>query len=167
MNRLWIAFRSIVYATVFLAIWGALALMCRALDKHLPFRVPNWLVAPGAAFFLAGATLALTTIGYFIFEGSGTPAVFDPPRKFVPHGPYRLVRNPMYIGGISMLLGLAFYLTSVAMALFALVAFLIVHTFVVFAEEPGLRKRFGEEYEVYCKTVPRWIPLLTRRHLPT
>jgi protein-S-isoprenylcysteine O-methyltransferase Ste14 len=73
----------------------------------------------------------------------------------------------MYIGGVSMLLGLGLYLTSVAMALFALVAFLIIHTFVVFAEEPGLRKRFGQEYEDYCHAVPRWIPRFTRRHLPT
>lgn len=167
MSRLWIALRSIVYATLFLAAWGSVALMCRALDKYIPLLVPSWFVAPGVALFVAGAALALTTIGFFIFEGRGTPAVFDPPTKFVPHGPYRLIRNPMYIGGVSMLLGLGLYLTSVAMALFALVAFLLIHTFVVFAEEPGLRKRFGQEYEDYCRAVPRWIPRLTRRHLPT
>ena len=125
MSRLWIALRSIVYATLFLAAWGSVALMCRALDKYIPLRVPGWLVAPGVVLFLAGAALALTTIVFFIFEGRGTPAVFDPPKRFVPHGPYRLVRNPMYIGGVSMLLGLGLYLTSVAMALFALVAFLL------------------------------------------
>ena len=116
---------------------------------------------------MAGAALALTTIVFFIFEGRGTPAVFDPPKRFVPHGPYRLVRNPMYIGGVSMLLGWGLYLRSVSMALFALVAFLLIHTFVVFAEEPGLRKRFGQEYEDYCHAVPRWIPRFTHRHLPT
>jgi protein-S-isoprenylcysteine O-methyltransferase Ste14 len=51
------------------------------------------------------------------------------------------------------------------MALFAVVAFLLIHTFVVLAEEPGLRKRFGQEYEDYCHTVPRWIPSLNYRHL--
>ena len=167
MSRLWIALRSIVYATLFLAAWGTIALMCRALDKDIPLRVPGWLVTLGVALFVAGAALALTTVVFFIFEGRGTPALFDPPKRFVPHGPYRLVRNPMYIGGVSMLLGLGLYLTSVAMALFALVAFLVVHTFVVFAEEPGLRKRFGQEYEDYCHAVPRWIPRLIRRHLPT
>jgi len=136
------------------------------LDKYIPLRVPGWLVAPGVALFVAGAALALTTIVYFILEGRGTPAVFDPPRRFVPHGPYRLVRNPMYIGGAAMLLGLGLYLTSAAMALFALVAFLSFHTYVVCAEEPGLRKRFGQEYEDYCRAVPRWIPRFTHRHLP-
>ena len=164
MSRLWIALRSTVYATLFLAAWGWAALMCRGLDKDIPLRVPVWLVAPGVALFLAGAALALTTIIFFIFEGRGTPAVFDPPRKFVPRGPYRYVRNPMYIGGISMLLGWGLCLTSVSMILFALVVFLLFHTFVVFAEEPGLRKRFGHEYESYCQRVPRWFPRLTSTH---
>jgi protein-S-isoprenylcysteine O-methyltransferase Ste14 len=167
MNRLWIALRSIVYVPLFLALWGWVALMSRALDKYLPFRIPGWLIAPGVVLFLAGAALALTTIVYFILEGRGTPAIFDPPKRFVPHGPYRLVRNPMYIGGAAMLLGLGLYLTSAAMALFALVAVLLFHTYVVFAEEPGLRKRFGREYEDYCRAVPRWLPRLTHRHLPT
>ena len=127
---------------------------------------PGLGIVPGAVLILAGAALALTTVGFFILEGRGTPAVFDPPKRFVPHGPYRLVRNPMYIGGISVLFGWGLYLTSVSMALFAGVAFLIVHTFVVFAEEPGLRKRFGKEYEDYCQTVPRWIPRLTHPPLP-
>jgi protein-S-isoprenylcysteine O-methyltransferase Ste14 len=166
MNRLWIALRAIVYVPLFLAAWGSLALMCRGLDKYIPLRVPTWLVAPGVVLGLAGAALSLTTVGLFIFQGRGTPAVFHPPKKFVPHGPYRLVRNPMYIGGVAMLLGLALYFTSMAMALYAVVAFLIIHTFVVFAEEPGLRKRFGQEYEDYCRTVPRWIPRLIHRHLP-
>jgi len=161
MSRLWIALRSIVYASLFLAAWGWVALTCRALDKYIPIRVPGWLISPGVALFLVGAALALTTVGFFVWEGRGTPAVFDPPRRFVPHGPYRLVRNPMYVGGISMLLGLGLYLRSISMALFALVAFLLIHTFVVLAEEPGLRKRFGHEYEDYCRTVPRWIPRLT------
>lgn len=73
----------------------------------------------------------------------------------------------MYMGGVAMLLGWAFYLTSVAMTLYAVVAFLLIHTYVVFAEEPGLRKRFGQEYEDFCKIVPRWIPRLPRRHLPS
>ena len=167
MSRLWIALRSIVYATLFLAAWGWVALRCRAVDKYIPLRVPAWLVAPGIVLGLAGAILALTTVGLFIFQGRGTPAVFDPPKRFVPHGPYRLVRNPMYIGGVATLLGVGLYLASISVILFALVAFLLVHVFVVFAEEPGLRKRFGHEYEAYCKTVPRWIPHVTPRHLPT
>ena len=166
MNRLWIALRSMVYAPLFLAAWGWVALRSRALDKSIPFRVPGWLYAPGIVLLVAGAALALTTVVFFVLEGRGTPALFDPPKRFVPHGPYQFVRNPMYIGGVSMLLGWGLCLNSVAMVLFAAGAFLVIHIFVVFAEEPGLRKRFGQEYEDYCQAVPRWIPHVTQRHLP-
>jgi len=167
MNRLWIALRSMVYAPLFLAAWAWVALRSRALDKYISFRVPGWLHLPGVVLLVAGAALALTTVVLFILEGRGTPALFDPPRKFVPHGPYRLVRNPMYIGGVSMLLGWSLCLDSVAMVLFAAGAFLVIHIFVVFAEERGLRKRFGKEYEDYCQAVPRWIPRFTPQHPPT
>ena len=166
MSRLWIAARSIVYATIFLAAWGWVAFACRRLDKFIPFQVPEWLETPGIALGPAGAVLALTTIFLFIYDGRGTPAVFDRPKRFVPHGPYRLVRNPMYIGGILMLLGLGCYLESIAMVLYAGLVFLLIHTFVVLVEEPGLRKRFGENYVAYCHAVPRWIPSITGRRIP-
>jgi len=163
MNRLWIALRSLVYVPLFLAAWGSVALLCRGLDGYIPIRIPAWSIVPGAALLLAGGALALTTVIYFIVEGRGTPALFDPPKRFVPHGPYRIVRNPMYTGGVAMLLGLGLYLASVSILLYALAAFLLIHAFVVMAEEPGLRRRFGRDYENYCKTVPRWIPSLTRQ----
>jgi protein-S-isoprenylcysteine O-methyltransferase Ste14 len=163
MNRLWIALRSAIYATLFLAAWAWVAFRCRGLDAYLPLRLPAGGAIPGRMLFLAGAALALATVIFFIVEGGGTPAPFDPPKKFVPRGPYRWVRNPMYVGGVAMLLGLGLRLASVAMVLFALVALLLIHAFVVGVEEPGLRRRFGKEYEDYCRAVPRWLPRLTRR----
>jgi len=167
MNRLWTALRAIVYAALFLTLWTSIALMCRALDKYVPLHISGGFGVAGLVLVLAGAALDITTVVFFVFEGRGTPALFDPPKKFVPHGPYRLIRNPMYLGYVVVLLGLGLRLSSVSMVLFALVAFLSVHIFVVFAEEPGLRKRFGHEYEDYCRAVPRWIPRFTRPRLPT
>ena len=138
--------------------------MCSARSQYIRITIPVRLVVPGVVLGIAGAALALTTVGLFVVQGFGTPALFDPPKKFVPHGPYRLVRNPMYVGGVSMLLGWGLLARSMSMVLYVLVVFLIIHTFVVLAEEPGLRKRFGLEYEDYCKTVPRWVPHLTGRN---
>jgi protein-S-isoprenylcysteine O-methyltransferase Ste14 len=163
MSRLWAALRAIVYMTGFVGLWGWAAWKLRALDKYVPVHFPAWLIAPGVVLILAGAALGLATTGLFIIEGRGTPAPFDPPKKFVPRGPYTLVRNPMYVGGIWLLLGFGLYLASASITLLGLAAFLLVHIFVVAAEEPGLRKRFGRDYEEYCKAVPRWIPRLTRR----
>src|ERR1017187_5880029 len=156
-GKLWIALRSVVYATLFLTLWPWVALLCRALDKYFPFRIPGGFATPGKTLVLAGAALDLATVFFFIFEGLGTPALFDPPKRFVPHGPYRFARNPMYFGYLAVLLGLGFYLQSVSMVLFVGIAFALIHTFVILAEEPGLRKRFGQEYEDYCRAVPRWI----------
>jgi protein-S-isoprenylcysteine O-methyltransferase Ste14 len=160
VSRFLVTLRAIIYMTGFLGLWAWAAWKLRALDKFIPVRLPAWSIAPGLVLILAGAALGLATAGLFVFEGRGTPAPFDPPRKFVPRGPYRLVRNPMYVGGICLLLGFGFHLASAAITLLGLAAFLLVHTLVVAAEEPGLRKRFGQEYDDYCRTVPRWIPRL-------
>ena len=164
MGRLWTAVRSIIYATLFLIPWAWVALKSRALDKRIPLRIPPGLALPGLVLGMAGAALAVATVGFFIFEGRGTPAVFDPPRKFVPQGPFRFIRNPMYVGGVTTLTGWGLYARSVSMVLFAIVVFLLCHTFVVFVEEPGLRKRFGQEYEAYCGSVGRWLPRLAHRN---
>jgi protein-S-isoprenylcysteine O-methyltransferase Ste14 len=69
----------------------------------------------------------------------------------------------MYWGYVSMLLGLGLCLNSVSIVLFALGAFLLIHIFVTRAEEPDLQKRFGQEYQDYCRKVPRWIPRISRQ----
>jgi len=86
----------------------------------LPGRVLSWsgIVRPAgigaaqAAGMLVGASgaiLALWCIATFILIGRGTPAPFDPPRRLVVVGPYRLVRNPMYIGAALALAGAALF----------------------------------------------------------
>ncbi len=80
------------------------------------------------------------------------------PEEFVAVGPYKYVRNPMYIGGLIVLAGLALYQHSVSILLLCLGLFLLVNLFLVVFEEPDLKARFGAKYEDYLKTVPRWIP---------
>jgi protein-S-isoprenylcysteine O-methyltransferase Ste14 len=107
-----------------------------------------------------GAILVLVCAGVFIIRGRGTPAIFDAPRVFVAIGPYRYVRNPMYIGGLILLLGLGLYLGSIAILLLALLLSGLVHLFVLFYEEPTLMRRFGRSYEEYLRSVRRWMPRL-------
>jgi protein-S-isoprenylcysteine O-methyltransferase Ste14 len=77
---------------------------------------------------------------------------------FVVSGPYRWVRNPMYIGGFLLLLGYALCAGSVAALLVALTMLVTVHLVAVLYEEPNLRRRFGASYEQYRRSTPRWIP---------
>ena len=105
-----------------------------------------------------GAALAVWCILTFALVGNGTPAPFDPPRKLVRTGPYRWVRNPMYIGASLVLLGTALYYRSPALAAFAAGFVLVAHAFVVLYEEPTLERTFGALYADYRNAVQRWLP---------
>jgi protein-S-isoprenylcysteine O-methyltransferase Ste14 len=112
----------------------------------------------GMIIVIIGTVIALWCVFTFVFIGKGTPAPFDPPRKLVIRGPYRFVRNPMYIGAILTLLGLALFYGSFSILIYAGLFFLATHLFVVLYEEPTLRQLFGSDYETYCGRVRRWWP---------
>jgi protein-S-isoprenylcysteine O-methyltransferase Ste14 len=108
-----------------------------------------------------GGVLAFACVAAFVTRGEGTPAPFDPPRKFVAAGPYHFVRNPMYIGGFLVLFGFGLSERSPAIVLFTLPWLLCAHLFVIAYEEPHLRSTFGTAYEEYCRSVRRWRPRLS------
>jgi len=105
-----------------------------------------------------GACLAIWCVLAFAVVGKGTPAPFDPPRRLVVRGPYKVVRNPMYLGAGLALGGAALYYQSGALAMFGLVFLFVTHVFVRLYEEPTLRRTFGEDYERYSRRVGRWLP---------
>ena len=105
-----------------------------------------------------GTLIALWCVLTFVFIGKGTPAPFDPPRKLVVRGPYRFVRNPMYIGAGMTLAGAALFYQSLSILFYTGLFFLITHVFVVLYEEPTLRRTFGADYQAYCRRVGRWLP---------
>ena len=106
----------------------------------------------------AGAALAAPCILMFVFVGKGTPAPFDPPRRLVVRGPYRLVRNPMYLGAGLALAGAAIFYQSRALMAYLGLFLLVTHAFVVGYEEPTLRRTFGKDYDAYTRSVSRWWP---------
>ena len=110
-----------------------------------------------------GAALATWCILAFTFAGKGTPAPFDPPRRLVIVGPYRHLRNPMYVGAVLLLGGAAGYYGSLGLLEYAAGFFVATHLFVIAYEEPTLTRKFGDEYLEYRKRVGRWWPRLRRR----
>jgi protein-S-isoprenylcysteine O-methyltransferase Ste14 len=117
----------------------------------------------GALLFVAGLALFGWCVSLFARVGRGTLAPWDPAHHLVAVGPYRHVRNPM-IGGVAlMLLAQALLWGSAALAIWAGGFVLINHVYFVLWEEPGLERRFGENYRVYKANVPRWIPRLRSR----
>src|SRR5205807_2015888 len=83
---------------------------------------------------------------------------FAPPERFVARGSYRAVRNPMYVGVVALIAGQALLLGREILFVWAAAAWLLFHLFVVVHEEPGLRRRFGAEYDDYTRRVRRWLP---------
>lgn len=123
----------------------------------------NWSGASVAGWLLVAAGVALylmCAFWGFALRGRGTPAVFDPPKKLVVQGPYRIVRNPMYWSVASVMLGEALFFRSLRLAEIGIIFFLTTMLFVLVYEEPILRRKFGAEYEAYCRQVPRWFPRL-------
>ncbi|OLC69145.1 MAG: hypothetical protein AUH78_24585 [Gemmatimonadetes bacterium 13_1_40CM_4_69_8] len=158
MIRLLAAVRSLVYMTGFVLFWGWIALQVdRMAGKTLPHLPPAGRAA-GAALMLLGGMLVLWCVSVFVVEGRGTPAPFDPPRSLVPRGPYRWVRNPMYLGALLVLMGFGAWHTSLAMVLLAVPAAALAHLFVVLYEERTLERRFGLPYIAYRALVNRWLP---------
>jgi len=139
--------------------------------------LPYWLLLPSAArpsvrgagvagwlLIVVGAILySATAFWGFAVRGEGTPAPIDPPKRLVMEGPYTVVRNPMYWSVLSVMLGEAVVFHSAALAEWAAGFFVGVNLFVLFYEEPTLKRKFGAEYEAYCRRVPRWIPRMTAK----
>src|SRR6266581_3795950 len=155
--------RAVIYAALFIG----------SVLVYLPSRFLSWsgIVAPattgaphvtGMIMVAIGTAIALWCVFTFVFIGKGTPAPFDPPRKLVIRGPYRFVRNPMYIGAGMTLAGAALYYESLSISIYTGLFFLITHLFVVLYEEPTLRRTFGDEYEAYFGRVSRWLPSKVR-----
>ncbi|HEV8282745.1 MAG TPA: isoprenylcysteine carboxylmethyltransferase family protein [Chitinophagaceae bacterium] len=118
----------------------------------------------GLILILFGLIVMALTITSFIRIGKGTLAPWSPTKKLVITGLYRYVRNPMILGVFIVLLGEALSLWSKNILIWAGCFFIINTIYFIISEEPGLEKRFGDEYNEYKKHVSRWLPRLTPYH---
>ena len=116
----------------------------------------------GIVLLVAGGALVVETTARFALQGRGTPAPWAPPERFVERGSYRYVRSPMYLGVLLLVVGQALLLGREILLLWAAAAWLIFEAFLVLEEEPGLRRRFGADYDDYRRRVKRWIPTRPR-----
>jgi protein-S-isoprenylcysteine O-methyltransferase Ste14 len=134
----------------------------------LPFLITRWQAAPllgsdvarwvGLSFVAAGLVVIVDAFVRFVREGRGTPAPVAAPRHLVVRGPYRWVRNPIYLPIATIIAGQALVFGSPGLLAYGVVVGLAFHAVVVVYEEPTLRRRFGADYQAYVTAVPRWIP---------
>lgn len=113
-----------------------------------------------AALALAGVGMVFDMAGLLAFRKAKTTVNPLTPQRssaVVTHGIYRITRNPMYLGLVLILLGLAVYLAS-PWALLGPVAFgAFITRFQIQPEERVLAERFGSDYTAYCARVRRWL----------
>ena len=112
----------------------------------------------GGGLLVVGLAVLLHAFLRFVVEGLGTPAPVAPTADLVVGGPYRFVRNPMYLAVLSTLIGQALLLGQVALLWYAAAVAFAQAAFVHLYEEPLLRSRFGHQYEEYRAAVPAWLP---------
>lgn len=109
------------------------------------------------SIFAVGVAIMFYCVGLFAVKGKGTLSPADPTKKLVISGLYKFSRNPMYIGVMLMLIGEAMFFSSNSLWIYTTIVFIVFNLFIIFHEEPRLKRNFGAEYQQYLKTVRRWL----------
>jgi protein-S-isoprenylcysteine O-methyltransferase Ste14 len=118
---------------------------------------PNALaLTVGLLFIVLGFALAIFSVR--AFRRAGTNVVpGQPATALVTTGPYRVTRNPIYIGFVLVYFGLSIVLTSMWVLLLLIPTLVILQRGVVKREEAYLERKFGDAYRAYKARVPRWV----------
>jgi protein-S-isoprenylcysteine O-methyltransferase Ste14 len=152
----------ILPVNVLLVVPSLIFMRCRAkrAGRLAPAAVLSFSHILGGLLVLAGLPMLFWTIREFGRSGQGTLAPWDPTQKLVVQGPYRHVRNPMISAVMAILFGQALLLNSLCHLAWATVFSLGNVLYIPRSEEPGLERRFGDDYRRYKQHVPRWLPRL-------
>lgn len=153
---------SLLLAAIFLGtVFIGIPLLLVFLNNYfrLPVYTNLYLKFAGVLFIATGLGVVTYSTIIHIKTGRITPLpIIEGPKQFIINGLYKYCRNPMYLSEICIFLGLFFLLGNVLLFFYPILVFLTIHVFVVYVEEPELRRIFKEQYVRYTKKVPRWIP---------
>ena len=151
--------KLVIVVVVWLAI-GWLVGYLRPLDVALGTELPAWVQIPGVVAIALGSVGVFACGALLSTRGIGTLSGDEwfMPQEFLATGPFRFVRNPMSLAGVFLIVGIALWRRSTLALGLAAAVCLLFHLVVVFVEEPGLEKRFGDSYKQYKSRVARWVP---------
>lgn len=151
--------KSLLNALLFIAVF-MVVLPCAAhriiTEKApIPPAIGMW---AGGLLVCAGMVMWIHCLWVFSHKGRGTPLMLDAPKNLVTGGFFRIVRNPIMLAELMIIWGEVFFFANLGILIYAIVISIIAHILVVYFEEPELKGRFGQQYEEYCRRVPRWFP---------
>ena len=112
--------------------------------------------------FATGGAIYSWCVWDFAAFGRGTPAPIDAPKRLVVRGLYRYTRNPMYVGVLTVIIGWGVLFEAFRLLVYAACVGTCFQMFIVFYEEPHLKRAFGKPYQEYMARVGRWLPRIGR-----
>lgn len=123
------------------------------------YNIPNIIqIIFGIILFIFGLFLAIWTMILFNTIGKGTLAPWAAPKHLVVEGPFKIVRNPMITGILSILTAESLILNSINLFYWMIIFFIVNCIYFKLFEEKQLKNKFGREYWEYKQKVPMWIP---------
>ena len=158
--RTWTA--AVGSAAFFVVAPGTVAGLGPWLITHweIPGSSPPARVILGVVLIVLGLVPPVHAFTQFAAAG-GTPMPVAPTERLVVTGFNRFLRNPMYAGLLTVILGQALLFDSPWLVFYAAIGWIVTASFVHWYEEPTLAGEYGEQYEQYRRSVPAWIPRLT------
>jgi len=146
---------------IFEVVFGVPFLAAIALQLVVPFSLPRGALTPavilaGAVLISVGTTLVVLARRQFAQQGQPTDPG-QPTSQIVTTGVFSVSRNPLYLGGVCVLAGIALAVNLPWVLVLLLPAFVACHYILIVPEERYLAAKFGEKYRVYAATVHRWI----------
>jgi protein-S-isoprenylcysteine O-methyltransferase Ste14 len=146
---------------IFEVIFGVPFLIAISLQSLVPFSFPRGLFAliivpVGAALTVIGTVLVILARREFAQHGQPTDPGY-PTSKIVTTGVFSISRNPLYFGGVCMLVGIALVVNLPWVLVLLIPALVVCHYVLIAPEERYLAAKFGKEYHRYAVSVHRWI----------
>jgi len=151
-----------IFKTIFLNFWLIVIVvlvefLLLILDKVLTF--PNFhstlIIVLGTLILLTGIVFRIWA-SFIFFQNELKVLSVKPQSKFIRKGPYKISRNPLYIGIICIVLGIAFIIGSPSSVVASILLIIFWNFYTRLVDEKRMLQSFGEDYRQYEKEVPRW-----------
>lgn len=142
-----------IWALIYIVIAGIVSALYPWRTAIVDLRV-LWL---GIIMTLAGFALAVSAATLFRRRGTDINPTSETNKLLVIDGPFRITRNPMYLGLTTFALGIALCVGSLPMFAVPIIVFVTTHFVHIPFEEDKMRRQFGAAFDDYARKVRRWI----------